>query len=153
MVVEPKEFEIPKSIDNECSEINNDTINNNSEIEKPSFDLDENNSVSIQSIQLRKHDVLNPRPISVAANINGPTTNSMEDSQIRTRRRSSSASNRNQRRPSPPSLDKVLQMNENIEKIKSKIPNAVMNELTGRLKNNQDETDQLLDKDNSNYFT
>jgi len=151
-VAEPEEeLEIQKSMGNECSEIN-DSINNNSEIEKQPFDVDENTSVSIQSIQLRKHDVLNPRPISVAASINGPNINSMEDSQIRTRRRSSSASNRNQRRPSPPSLDKVLQMNQNIEKNKGNMPNAVMNELTGRFKNNQDETDQLPDKDNSNKF-
>lgn len=106
--------------------------------------------MAIQSIQLYKHDILsNPRPISVAASINGPIVNSMKDSQVKTRRRSSSASNRNQRRPSPPSLDKVLQMNQNIEKNKCKMPTAVMNELAGRLQNNQDETDQIEDKDNS----
>lgn len=75
----------------------------------------------------------------------------MDDSQIRTRRRSSSASNRNQRRPSPPSLDKVLQMNQNIEKNKGKMPTAVMNELAGRLQNSHDETNLLLDKENSKY--
>lgn len=148
-VAESKELEIPKTKSNEYSEIN-DSINNNSEIEKQPIDIgDENCSVSIhQSIPLRKHDVCNPRPISVAST-NGPIVNSMEDSQIRTRRRSSSASNRNQRRPSPPSLDKVLQMNQNVEKNKGKMPTAVMNELAGRLQNNQDETDQIQDKDNS----
>lgn len=151
VIDEPIELEISKSKDSKYSEIN-DSINNNSEIEKQSFGInDENDSVTIQSMQLRKRDILpNPRPISVAANINGPIVNSMEDSQIKTRRRSSSASNRNQRRPSPPSLDKVLQMNQNIEKNKSKIPIAVINELTGRLQNNQDETDDRIeDKDNS----
>lgn len=73
----------------------------------------------------------------------------MDDSQLRTRRRSSSASNRNQRRPSPPSLDKVLQMNQNIEKNKGKMPTSVMNELTGRLQSNQDETEQIKDENNS----
>lgn len=149
LIAESKELEILKSMGNECSEIN-DSINNNSEIEKQPFDVDENNSVSVQSIQLRKYDVHNPRPISVAASINSPTINPMEDSQIRTRRRSSSASNRNQRRPSPPSLDKVLQMNQNIERNEGKMPNIIVNDLTGRLKNNQDETDQLKDKDNGN---
>jgi len=117
LVVESKEFEKPISKDNEYSEIN-DSINNNSELEeKQPFEIDnKNNSVSTQPIQLRKHDILNPRPISVATSINGRTVNSMDDSKIRTRRRSSSASNRNQRRPSPPSLDKVLQMNQNTEK-------------------------------------
>lgn len=62
-----------------------------------------------------------------------------ESSQIRTRRRSSSASNRNQRRPSPPSLDKVLQMNQNTDKTKTKMPIAVMNELAGRLQNSQED--------------
>lgn len=76
----------------------------------------------------------------------------MDDSQLRTRRRSSSASNRNQRRPSPPSLDKVLQMNQNIEKNKGKMPTSVMNELTGRLQSNQDETEQIKDKNNSKSF-
>lgn len=148
LVVEPKELEVLKSKDTAFSEIN-DSINNNSEGEKP-FDVDdENHSVSIQSIQLRKHDILNPRPISVATSINGSVVNSVEDSQGRTRRRSSSASNRNQRRPSPPSLDKVLQMNQTIEKNKGKMPTAVMNELAGRLLNNQDETDQTQNKDNS----
>jgi len=148
-VAEPKELEIPKSKMNECSEIN-DSINNNSEMEKQPTDIDDENcSVSVQSIQLRKHDKSSSRPISVAASNNGPIVNSIEDSQIRTRRRSSSASNRNQRRPSPPSLDKVLQMNQNVEKNKGKMPTAVMNELAGRLQNNQDETDQIEDKDNS----
>lgn len=150
LVVEPLELDVSKSNDNKYSEIN-DSINNNSEIEKQPFDInDQNDSVAIQSIQLYKNDILpNPRPISVAASNNGPIVNSMNDSQVKTRRRSSSASNRNQRRPSPPSLDKVLQMNQNIEKNKCKMPTAVMNELTGRLQNNQDETDQIEDKDNS----
>lgn len=147
--LEPKELEQPKSVNNEYPEIN-DSINNNSEIVKHPIDIDnEKNSVSNQSVHLRKHDKHNPRPISVAASINGPVINSLEDSQIRTRRRSSSASNRNQRRPSPPSLDKVLQMN-NIEKNKDKIPIPVATELSGRFKNNQDETDNNLEeKDNS----
>lgn len=148
LVVEPKELEVLKSKDNEFSELNN-SINNNSEEDKP-FDIDdEKNSESIQSSQLRKHDILNPRPISVASSINGSDVNSTEDFQVRTRRRSSSASNRNQRRPSPPSLDKVLEMNQTIEKNKGKMPTAVMNELAGRLQNNQDETDQTQDKNNS----
>ncbi|XP_022165258.1 serine/threonine-protein kinase 10 isoform X2 [Myzus persicae] len=148
-VVEPKELEVPKSKSNEYSEMH-DSINNNSETEKKPIDIgvEENPSVSIQSIQLRKHDISSSRPISVAASNNGPIVNSVEDSQIRTRRRSSSASNRNQRRPSPPSLDKVLQMNQNVEKNKGKMPTAVMNELTGRLQNNQDETDRIHNKDN-----
>lgn len=150
-VTEPKELEVPISKNNEYSEIH-DSINNNSETEKQPNDIgeEENCSVSIQSIQLRKHDISSSRPISVAASYNGPIVNSMEDSQIRTRRRSSSASNRNQRRPSPPSLDKVLQMNQNVDKNKGKMPTAVMNELAGRLQNNQDETDQIHDKDKSN---
>lgn len=150
-VAEPNELEVPISKNNEYLEIH-DSINNNSETEKQPNDIgeEENCSVSIQSIQLRKHDISSSRPISVAASNNGPIVNSMEDSQIRTRRRSSSASNRNQRRPSPPSLDKVLQMNQNVEKNKGKMPTAVMNELAGRLQNNQDETDQINDKDNSN---
>lgn len=148
-VAEPEDIEIPKSKNIEYSEIK-DSINNNSEIEKPPTNIDnENHSVSIQSTQLRKHDKTSSRPISVAATNNGPIVNSIEDSQIRTRRRSSSASNRNQRRPSPPSLDKVLQMNQNVEKNKGKMPTAVMNELTGRLQNNKDETDLIQDKDNS----
>lgn len=156
-VTEPEDIEIPKSKNSEYSEIN-DSINNNSEIEKPPINIDneppinidnENHSVSIQSTQLRKHDKTSSRPISVAATNNGPIVSSIEDSQIRTRRRSSSASNRNQRRPSPPSLDKVLQMNQNVEKNKGKMPTAVMNELTGRLQNNKDETDLIQDKDNS----
>ncbi|XP_027843647.2 serine/threonine-protein kinase 10 isoform X2 [Aphis gossypii] len=162
-VTEPEDIEIPKSKNSEYSEIN-DSINNNSEIEKPPINIDneplindneppinidnENHSISIQSTQLRKHDKTSSRPISVAATNNGPIVNSIEDSQIRTRRRSSSASNRNQRRPSPPSLDKVLQMNQNVEKNKGKMPTAVMNELTGRLQNNKDETDLIQDKDN-----
>lgn len=147
-VAEPEDIEIPKSKNSEDSEIN-DSINNNSEIEKPPINIDnENHLVSIQSTQLRKHDKTS-RPISVAATSNGPIVNSIEDSQIRTRRRSSSASNRNQRRPSPPSLDKVLQMNQNVEKNKGKMPTAVMNELTGRLQHNKDETDLIQDKDNS----
>lgn len=146
---EPKELEQSKSVNNEYSVIN-DSINNNSEVVKQSIDTDnEKNSVSVQSVQLRKHDILNPRPISVAASVNGPVINSLDDFQVRTRRRSSSASNRNQRRPSPPSLDKVLQMNNNIEKNKDKIPISVTNELSGRLQNNQDETDHLEDKHNS----
>lgn len=146
LVAEHKEVEIPESKADECPKIN-DSINNNSEVEKQHFDIDDkNNSVSIQ---FRKHDIHNPRPISVAASINGPTMNTTEDSQIRTRRRSSSASNRNQRRPSPPSLDKVLLMNQNIEKNKGKMPTAVMNELAGRLQSNQDETDLIQDKDTS----
>lgn len=146
LVVEHKEIEISESKANEYPEINN-SINNNSEMEKQHFDIDDkNNSVSIQ---FRKHDIHNPRPISVAADMNGPITNITEDSQVRTRRRSSSASNRNQRRPSPPSLDKVLQMNQYIEKNKGKMPTAVMNELAGRLQNNQDETDLLQNNDNS----
>lgn len=149
-VPELKELEVPKSKINEYSEIH-DSINNNSETEKQPIHIgeEENRSVSIQSIQLRKHDISSSRPISVAASNNGPIVNSTEDSQIRTRRRSSSASNRNQRRPSPPSLDKVLQMNQNIEKNKGKMPIAVMNELAGRLQNNQDETDRINNKDNS----
>ncbi|XP_060863110.1 serine/threonine-protein kinase 10 isoform X3 [Metopolophium dirhodum] len=148
-VPELKELEVPKSKNNEYSEIH-DSINNNSETEKQPIHIgeEENRSVSIQSIQLRKHDISSSRPISVAASNNGPIVNSTEDSQIRTRRRSSSASNRNQRRPSPPSLDKVLQMNQNIEKNKGKMPTAVMNELAGRLQNNQDETDRINNKDN-----
>ncbi|XP_025416771.1 serine/threonine-protein kinase 10 isoform X3 [Sipha flava] len=147
LVVEHKELVELKSKDNDFSELN-DSINNNSEGNKP-FDIaNENNSVSIQSSQLRKHDILNPRPISVATSINGSIVHSTEDSQVRTRRRSSSASNRNQRRPSPPSLDKVLQMNQTIEKNKGKMPTAVLNELAGRLLNNQDETDQSEDKNN-----
>jgi len=152
LVAEPKEIEVPISQNNEHSEIH-DSINNNSETGKQPNHIgeEENCSVSsIQSIQLRKHDKSSSRPISVAASNNGPIENSMEDSQIRTRRRSSSASNRNQRRPSPPSLDKVLQMNQNVEKNKGKMPTAVMNELAGRLQNNQDETDQIHDKDNCN---
>lgn len=149
---EHKEMEKLKTKNNEYSEIN-DSINNNSEMVKQSFDIDdEKNSESTEPVQLRKHDILTPRPISVAASINGPILNSLEDSQIRTRRRSSSASNRNQRRPSPPSLDKVLQMNKNIEKNKDKIPISIMNELSGRFQDNQDETDNLEDKDNSKQF-
>jgi len=149
-VAEPKELEVSKSKSNEYLEIH-DSMNNNSETEKQPIDIseEENRSISNQSIQLRKHDKSNSRPISVAASNNGPIVNSVEDSQIRTRRRSSSASNRNQRRPSPPSLDKVLQMNQNVEKNKGKMPTAVMNELTGRFQNNQDETDRIHDKDNS----
>jgi len=149
-VAELEELGVPKSKSNEYSEIH-DSINNNSETEKQPIQIgeEENQSVSIQSIHLRKHDVSSSRPISVAACNNGPIVSSMEDSQIRTRRRSSSASNRNQRRPSPPSLDKVLQMNQNVEKNKGKMPTAVMNELAGRLQNNQDETDQINNKDNS----
>jgi hypothetical protein len=148
-VTEPEELEVPKSNNNEYPVIN-DSINNNSEIEKEPIDIgNENHSVSIQSIQLRKHDKSSSRPISIAASNNGPIVNSIEDSQIRTRRRSSSASNRNQRRPSPPSLDKVLQMNQNVEKNKGKMPTAVMNELAGRLQNNKDETDLIQTKDNS----
>lgn len=148
-VTEPEELEVPKSNNNEYPVIN-DSINNNSEIEKEPIDIgNENHSISIQSIQLRKHDKSSSRPISIAASNNGPIVNSIEDSQIRTRRRSSSASNRNQRRPSPPSLDKVLQMNQNVEKNKGKMPTAVMNELAGRLQNNKDETDLIQTKDNS----
>lgn len=150
LVVENKELEVPKSKDNTFSGIN-DSINNNSKDEKPFNIDDKNHSASNQSV-LRKHDILNPRPISVATSTNGSVVNSVEDSHIRTRRRSSSASNRNQRRPSPPSLDKVLQMNQTIEKNKGKMPTAVMNELTDRLQNNQDETDQTQDKDKSKYF-
>lgn len=145
---EPKEINISKSKDFEYPKIN-DSINNNSEMEKPRFDVDENNSVSAQLVDSCKHDKLNPRPISIASSINGPTVNSTEDHQIKTRRRSSSASNRNQRRPSPPSLDKVLQMNQSIEKNIGKMPTAVMNELAGRLQNNQDETDLTQEYDNS----
>lgn len=151
-ISEPKELEIPKSKNDDISEIN-DSLNNNSEIETQSIDNDIDsddmirNSVSVQSIELRKHDILNPRPISVAAS---PIINSMDDSLKRSRRRSSSASNRNQRRPSPPSLDKVLQMNQNIEKNKGKMPTAVMNELAGRLLNNQDETDRFENKNDGN---
>jgi len=149
-VTELKELEVPKSKSNEYSEIH-DSINNNSETEKQPIHIgeEENHSVSIKSIQLRKHDISSSRPISVAASNNGPIVNTTDDSQIKTRRRSSSASNRNQRRPSPPSLDKVLQMNQNVEKNKGKMPTAVMNELAGRLQNNQDETDQINNKDNS----
>lgn len=147
LIPEPKESMIPKNV--EYSEIN-DSINNNSEVENLPFDVDVNNSVPVQSVHLRKHEIINARPMSVATSINGPTVNSVEDSQIRTRRRSSSASNRNQRRPSPPSLDKVLQMNQNIEKNKGKLPTAVMNELAGRLQNNQDETDRIQGNENSN---
>jgi len=149
-IVEPEELDVSISKNNEYSEIH-DSINNNSETEKQPNDIgEEESSVSIQSIQLRKHDISSSRPISVASSNNGPILNSMEDSQIRTRRRSSSASNRNPRRPPPPSLDKVLQMNQNVEKNKGKMPTAVMNELAGRLQNNQDETDQIHDKDNGN---
>lgn len=147
LIPEPKESMVPKNV--EYSEIN-DSINNNSEVENLPFDVDVNNSVPVQSVHLRKHEIINARPMSVATSINGPTVNSVEDSQIRTRRRSSSASNRNQRRPSPPSLDKVLQMNQNIEKNKGKLPTAVMNELAGRLQNNQDETDRIQGNENSN---
>lgn len=149
-VAELKELEVPKSKSSEYSEIR-DCINNNSETEKQPIHIgeEENRSLSIKSIQLRKCDMSSSRPISVAASNNGPIVNSMEDSQIKTRRRSSSASNRNQRRPSPPSLDKVLQMNQNVEKNKGKMPTAVMNELAGRLQNNQDETDRINNKDNS----
>ncbi|KAL4131778.1 hypothetical protein QTP88_009040 [Uroleucon formosanum] len=148
-VAELKELEVPKSKSSEYSEIR-DCINNNSETEKQPIHIgeEENRSLSIKSIQLRKCDMSSSRPISVAASNNGPIVNSMEDSQIKTRRRSSSASNRNQRRPSPPSLDKVLQMNQNVEKNKGKMPTAVMNELAGRLQNNQDETDRINNKDN-----
>lgn len=145
LVAEHKEVEIPESKVVDNPQIN-DSINNNSELEKQNVDTDKENAVSIQ---FRKHDILNPRPMSVAASINGPVVNTTEDSQTRARRRSSSASNRNQRRPSPPSLDKVLQMNQNIEKNKGKMPTSVMNELAGRLQNNQDETDLIQDKDNS----
>lgn len=146
LVTEPKLVEIPESKADKNPEIN-DSLNNNSEIEQQNFDTEENKNAI--SVQFRKHDIINPRPMSVAASINGPIVNTSEDVQIRARRRSSSASNRNQRRPSPPSLDKVLQMNQNIEKNKGKMPKAVMNELAGRLQNNQDETDQIQDKDNS----
>lgn len=143
--VKCEELKIPKSEGNEHSEIS-DSIKNNSELENQPIDIDDNNSVSIQSIQLRQNNVLNPRPMSISANINGPAVNSMDDSQIKTKRRSSSASNRNQRRPSPPSLDKVLQMNQSLEN-KSKIPLAVMSELAGRLQSNQDETESIQNKD------
>lgn len=149
-VIKPKEIELPKS-KNDFSEIGISTNNSEAE-EKQSLDIkDEKNKnpISNESIQLRKHDTPNPRPISVAASINDQTLNALVDSQIRTRRRSSSASNRNQRRPSPPSLDKVLQMNQNIEKNKGKMPTSVMNELAGRLQSNQDETEQMKDKNNS----
>jgi len=152
--VEPKELGVTKSKDNEYPEISNSTNDSNNDTnkveEKQPFDIDnEKNSTSIQPIQLHKHDIPNPRPLSVAANIKSPIVNVVDDSQIRTRRRSSSASNRNQRRPSPPSLDKVLQMNQNVVKNKGKIPTDVMNELTGRLQTNQDETEQTQNKNSS----
>lgn len=153
ITAKPKELGVTKSKDNEYPEISNSTNDSKVEEKQPPFDIDEEkNSKSIQPIQLHKHDIPNPRPISVAANINSQIVNVVNDSQIRTRRRSSSASNRNQRRPSPPSLDKVLQMNQNVEKNKGKIPTAVMNELTGRLQTNQNETEQIQNKNNSKYI-
>lgn len=153
IIAKSKEIDEIKSKDNnEYLEISNST--NDSEVEeKQANDVkDEKNSASNQPIQLHKQDISNLQPISVAANINIPTVNVVNDSQIRTRRRSSSASNRNQRRPSPPSLDKVLQMNQNVERNKAKIPTAVMNELTGRLQSNHDETEQIQSKNNSKYL-
>ncbi|XP_050421014.1 serine/threonine-protein kinase 10 isoform X2 [Adelges cooleyi] len=138
---ESKDHELLKSKNIECSEIN-DSINNNSDSVQQTCNTDDNKPISDQLVQLRKHDVPSPRPVSIASSsVNGSISTTMEDSQVRTRRRSSSATNRNQRRPSPPSLDKVLQMNQNVEKDKIKMPSAVMNELSDRLQNNQNETD------------
>lgn len=149
LVIKPKEIELPKSKTDKFSEIGI-SINNSEVEEKQSLDIkNEKNATSNESIQLHKHETPNPRPISVVAGTNDQTVKTVDDSQLRTRRRSSSASNRNQRRPSPPSLDKVLQMNQNIEKNKGKMPTSVMNELTGRLQSNQDETEQIKDENNS----
>ncbi|XP_050545072.1 serine/threonine-protein kinase 10 isoform X2 [Daktulosphaira vitifoliae] len=118
----------------------NDSVNNNLGLLKQSSN-DDKNVMCIQNIDLSEHDTINSRPVLVVSSAdNSLISNSVIEISAGTRR-SSSTSNRNQRRPSPPSLDKVLQMNKITEKNQEKLPLFIENKSSDQLKTYKSETD------------
>lgn len=134
-----------------CEELKtNDSVNNNLELSKLSSDVDEKISMCIQNIDLPEHNTIIPKQISVVSDSdNSLFSNSVIEIPAGTRR-SSSTSNRNQRRPSPPSLDKVLQMNKITEKNGESLLSFVENESSDQLKTNENDQLKMNENDQNN---